>query len=74
MQGKGYWNIIIHNAKRVMSPCEFHRRCAGDLLRDIGRIFILFQPCFLKYKGYELCVGVLLPLEFKNVTIHYQMM
>ena len=40
MRRKDYWNIITHNAKRVTSPDEFRRGCAGDLLLDIGGIFI----------------------------------
>ena len=41
MQGKDYWNIITDNAQRVTSPSEC-RCCAGDLFRDIGRMFIRF--------------------------------
>ena len=40
MHSKDCWNIITHNAKRVTSPCEFRRCYAGDLFRDISRIFI----------------------------------
>ena len=40
MQGNDYWNIVTNNAKRVTSSSQFRRCCAGDLLRDIGRIFI----------------------------------
>ena len=43
MEGKDYWNIITHNAERVTSPSEFRCCCAGDLLRDVGRIFIFIK-------------------------------
>ena len=40
MHSKDCWNIITNNEKQVTSHCEFRRCRAGDLFRDIGRIFI----------------------------------
>ena len=51
MQGKGYWNIITHNAKLVTSSSEFRRSYAGDLLRDIGLIFIFICDVSLNTKS-----------------------
>ena len=51
MQGKDYCNIITHNAKHVTSPSEFRRCCAGNLLRDIGGIFIYLCDVSKNTKG-----------------------
>ena len=49
MKGKDYCNIITHNSERETSPNEFRRCSAGDLLRDIGGIFIfLHVRCLMK--------------------------
>ena len=49
MRGKDFWNNLKHNVKRVTSPGEFRRCCAGDSLRGIGsdaKKHVYFAPFF----------------------------
>ena len=58
-----------------MTPGQFRICCAGDLFsaRYRWNIHIPLQY-ILKYKGYEQCLVLLLPPEFKNGSIYSQRM
>ena len=70
MQGNYYYNIITHNVKRVTSPSEFSCCCAGELVSDIGRMFIFLCNVSRNTNGMSYVFGVRMPQELKNVTIH----